>query len=151
MSKQGLKAILLEVVTAVSQRNGARNLIRFWAILGKSHQILQQVCPETTIKLPLGQKFHWKPNQKSKNLYNREVKHHVYGKRECVPRDHVSSFTCRLLFIISTHKLVVSRSFSFIRIVLSCFYLLISYFEKFSTWICRLPFAVHVMLKLSNS
>ena len=36
-----------------------------------------------------------------------------------------------------------------IRIVLSCFYLLIFYFEKFSTWIWRLPFAVYVMLKLS--
>ena len=30
------------------------------------------------------------------------------------------------------------------------FYLLISYFEKFSIWICRLPFAVYVKLKLSN-
>ena len=32
---------------------------------------------------------------------------------------------------------------------LSCFYLLIFYFEKFSTWVWRLPFAVYVMLKLS--
>ena len=32
---------------------------------------------------------------------------------------------------------------------MSCFYLLIFYFEKFSTWIWRLPFAVYVMLKLS--
>ena len=30
--------------------------------------------------------------------------------------------TCRLLFIISTHKLVVSRNFVSIRVVLSCFY-----------------------------
>ena len=80
---------------------------------------------------------------------NREVKHHVYVKREFVPRDQVSPFTCRLLFIISTHKLVVSRNFLSIRIVLSCFYLLIFYFEKFSTWIWRLPFAVYVKLKLS--
>ena len=36
------------------------------------------------------------------------------------------------------------------RIVLSYFYLLIFYFEKFWTWIWRLPFAVYVMLKLSN-
>ena len=63
----------------------------------------------------------------------REVKHHVYanGKREFVPRDQVSPF-CRLLFIIYTHKLVVSRNFLSIRVsVLSCFYLLIFYFEKF--------------------
>ena len=33
------------------------------------------------------------------------------------------------------------------QIVLSCFYLFIFYFEKFSTWICRLPFAVYVKLK----
>ena len=37
-----------------------------------------------------------------------------------------------------------------IRIVLSRFYLLIFYFEKFSTWIWRLPFAAYVNLKLSN-
>ena len=48
-------------------------------------------------------------------------------------------FTCCLLFIILTHKLAVSRNFSSIRIVLSCF-LLIFYFEKFSTWIWRLPY-----------
>ena len=48
-------------------------------------------------------------------------------------------FTCCLLFIILTHNLVVSRNFSSIRIVLSCF-LLIFYFEKLSTWIWRLPY-----------
>ena len=37
-----------------------------------------------------------------------------------------------------------------IRIFLSFFYLLTFDFEKFSTWIWRLPFAVHVKLKLSN-
>ena len=37
-----------------------------------------------------------------------------------------------------------------IRIVLSCFYLLITHFETFSTWISRLPFAVlNAMLNLS--
>ena len=39
-------------------------------------------------------------------------------------------FTCRLLFIISTRKLVVSRNFLSIRIVLSCFYVLISDFFR---------------------
>ena len=36
-----------------------------------------------------------------------------------------------------------------IRIVLSCFYLFISHFENFSTWISRLPFAVNGMLNVS--
>ena len=42
--------------------------------------------------------------------------------------------TCRLLFIISTHKFVVSRNFLSIRIVWSSFYLLISgcYYGKVS-------------------
>ena len=72
------------------------------------------------------------------------------AKREFVPRDQVSRFTCRLLFIISTHKLVVYYAiFLSTRIVVSWFYLLIFYFEKFSTWIWRLPFAVYVKLNLS--
>ena len=36
------------------------------------------------------------------------------------------------------------------RIVLDCFYLLIFYFEKFSTAVCRLPCAVNVNLNLSK-
>ena len=36
-----------------------------------------------------------------------------------------------------------------IRIVLDCFYLLIFYSEKFSTDVCRLPYAVNVNLNLS--
>ena len=35
------------------------------------------------------------------------------------------------------------------RIALDCFYLLIFYFEKFSTDVCRLPCAVNVNLNLS--
>ena len=35
------------------------------------------------------------------------------------------------------------------RIVLDCFYLLIFYPEKFSTDVCRLPYAVNVNLNLS--
>ena len=68
------------------------------------------------------------------------------GKRKFVPS---FPFTWRLLFVISTHKLVVWRSFLSKRIALSCFCLLIFYFEKFSTWICRFPFAVYVKLNLS--
>ena len=37
-----------------------------------------------------------------------------------------------------------------IGIVRDCFYLLIFYSEKFSTWVWRLPFAVNVNLNLSN-
>ena len=66
---------------------------------------------------------------------NREIKHHVYVERQ--PRICTTwpsfLFTCRLLFIISTPKLVVSLDFSSIRIVLSCSYRLIFYFENFST------------------
>ena len=36
------------------------------------------------------------------------------------------------------------------RIVLDCFYMLILYSEKFSTDVCRLPYAVNVNLNLSN-
>ena len=73
-----------------------------------------------------------------------EVKHHVYVKGKVtriVSSDQVSPFTCRLRFIISTHKLAVSHNFLPIRTVLSCFYQLIFYFEKFTTWIWRFPFA----------
>ena len=37
------------------------------------------------------------------------------------------------------------------RIVLDCFYLLIFYSEKFSTDVCRLPYAVNVNLNLSTN
>ena len=83
---------------------------------------------------------------------NRDVKHHVYVKRQtwiCTTWPSFP-FTCRWLFFFSTHKLVVSSNFLSIRIVLSCFYLFIFYVEKFSTWIWRLPFAVYVKLKFSN-
>ena len=80
-----------------------------------------------------------------------EVKHHVYVKRQtriCTTWPSFA-FSCRLLFIISTDKFVVSRNFLSTRIVLSCFYLLIFYFEKFSTWLWRLPFAVYVKPNLT--
>ena len=38
-----------------------------------------------------------------------------------------------------------------IGIVLDCFYLLIFYSEKFSTHVCRLPYAANVNLNLSNA
>ena len=98
----------------------------------------------------------WADSQKRKMIHwpcrpvYREVKHQVYGNRQTRMCNTWLSFpfTYRLLFIISTHKLVASRNFLSITIVLSCFYLLIFYFEKFSTWIWRLPFTVYVKLKL---
>ena len=85
-------------------------------------------------------------------LLKTEVKHQVYVKRQTQIRTTWPTFlfTCRLLFIISTPKLVVSRNFLFIRIAFELFYLLFFYFEKFSTRTGRFPFAVYVKLKLSN-
>ena len=57
-----------------------------------------------------------------------------------------------LLFIISTPKVVVPSNFVYIRIVWAVFICsFFFYFDKFSNWIWRLPFAVHVKLKLSNA
>ena len=79
------------------------------------------------------------------------VKHRVDVKRQtwiCTTWPSFP-FSCRLLFIISAPKFAVSRNFLSIRIVLSWFYLLIFYFEKFSTWLCRLQYAVYVKLNLT--
>ena len=65
------------------------------------------------------------------HFVNRGVVHHVY-----VNLYHVTKFPLHMsfLFFISILQLVASRNiFSRIRIVLRCFYLLIFYFEKFST------------------
>ena len=81
----------------------------------------------------------------------REVKRHVYVKRQTRMCTTWLSFlfTCRLLFIISTLKLVVSRTFFIhIRIVFCCFHLIIFYFETFSTWIW---YSRHVREKHSSN
>ena len=58
-----------------------------------------------------------------------------------------SSFTVYCFYTkISSFMPVLS-----IRIVLDCFYLLIFYSEKFSTHICRLPYATNVNLNLSSN
>ena len=80
---------------------------------------------------------------------NREVKRHVYVKREFVPRDQVSSFTCLLLFIISTHKLVVFKGFFFLHknhfeVFLSAQFFI---WEILNLNFWRLLFAVYVRLK----
>ena len=93
----------------------------------------------------------WRRWRDVKTTYReiREVNHHVYVKRQTQICTSWPSFPHYLSFI-STHKSVVSPQFLSIRTVSSCFYLLIFYFEKFSTWIWRLPFAVYVKLKLST-
>ena len=71
------------------------------------------------------------------------------GKREFVPRDQVFplfSVYCLLLL----HKISSFTPALSIRIALDCFYLLIFFSEKFSTDVCRLPYAVNVNLNLSN-
>ena len=83
--------------------------------------------------------------RESRQRVIREAKRHVYVKRQtriCTTWPSFS-FTCRLLFNtqISSCTLLLS-----IRIVLNCVYLLIFYFEKFSTWIWQLPYAVNVTL-----
>ena len=83
------------------------------------------------------------------NVINRERSNFTFtsnGRREFVPRDQVS----HLLVIYCSLFLHISCNFLSTRILLSSFYLLIFYFEKFSNWICCLPFAVYVELKLSN-
>ena len=53
--------------------------------------------------------------------------------------------------IVSRHKKVVKfMSVLTIGIVRDCFYLLIFYSEKFSTWVWRLPVVVNLNLNLSN-
>ena len=65
-------------------------------------------------------------------------------KHKFVPCDQVSPLiNCCLLFIISTHKLIVSCNFMSKRIALNHFFLLIFYFEKFSPWIWRLLWSLN--------
>ena len=83
--------------------------------------------------------------------WSREWKHSIErvsftftskGKREFVPRDQVSPSLAVLCPLFSSFT-----QFFIHKIGLSCFYLFIFYFEKFSTWIWHLPFAVYVRLK----
>ena len=77
-------------------------------------------------------------------LFIREVKHHVYVKQQtqiCTTWPSFS-FTCRLLFIISTHELVVSRNFLIHK---NCFELfLYAHFLFWEILNLHLTFAVYV-------
>ena len=89
----------------------------------------------------------WLRRERGREGFIKEIEIHVYAKP--VPRDQV------FLLIVVHCLLLLHKKSSFtpvlsIRIVLGCFYLLIFYFEKFSTWICgRFAFAVNVTLNLS--
>ena len=65
---------------------------------------------------------------------------------------HVNKLPFYLSFTVyhfSYTQIGTFASILFIRIGLSCFYLLISHFKNFSTWISRLVFVVKAMLNLS--
>ena len=65
---------------------------------------------------------------------------------------HVTKFSPYFSFTVDCFYTKI-RSFMLVlstRIVLDFFYLLIFYSEKFSTDVCRLPYAVNVNLNLSN-
>ena len=80
---------------------------------------------------------------------NREVKHHVCVNWQTRIFTTWPNFpvTCRLLFITSTHKLVVSRNF----LHKNCFELFLSaHFLFWENLNLTLTFAVYQKLKLSN-
>ena len=64
---------------------------------------------------------------------------------------HVTKFSPYFSFTVYCFYTKISslRPVLSTRIVLDCFYLLIFYSEKFSTDVCRLPYAVNVNLNLS--
>ena len=72
------------------------------------------------------------------------------GRRDFVPRDQVFPLFSLTVYCFYTKISSFMPALS-IRIALDCFYLLIFYSEKFSTDVCRLPYAVNVNLNLSIS
>ena len=88
--------------------------------------------------------FHFE--RMARNRGNRVISRHLYGKRQTWIFTTWPSFllTCALLFISSFYPKISSLT-----LVLDCFYHLIFYLQKFSTWIWCLPFAVNITLNLS--
>ena len=81
----------------------------------------------------------------------REIKIHVYPKRQtwlCTTWPSFSPYFPFTVYCFYTKISSFMPALS-IRIALDCFYLLIFYSEKFSTDVCRLPYAVNVNLNLS--
>ena len=83
---------------------------------------------------------------------NREIKIHVYAKRKTWICTIWPSFPPHFPFTLYCFYTKISSFMPVLTtgIVRDCFYLLIFYSEKFSTWVWRLPFAVNVNLNLSN-
>ena len=85
-------------------------------------------------------------------MYNREIKIHVLRQTADVNLYHVTKFSTYSPFSLYCFYTKISSFMPDITIgiVWDCFYLLIFYSEKFSTWVWRLQFAVNVNLNLSN-
>ena len=77
---------------------------------------------------------------------NREIKIHVYSKRQTWICTAWQSFSLNCLLLLLKNFIPVL----YLRIVLDSFYLLVFCSEKFSTWISLLPFAVNANLNLAN-
>ena len=114
-----------------------------WTCWPSPDKCLNHAVPLRWGEIKISVEAFWKCVNRAKRL---SITFRSDGKREFVPRDQVSPllvvYYCSLfLGIISNQgpniNLVVSRNFLSIRIVLSCFYLLIFYFEKFLTSISR--------------
>ena len=81
----------------------------------------------------------------------REIKIHVYPERQtwiCTTWPKFSPYFPFTVYCFYSKISSFMPALS-IRIALDCFYLLIFYSEKFSTDVCRLPYAVNVNLNLS--
>ena len=90
----------------------------------------------------------WYPELPSNN---RQIKIHVYAKLQtwiCTTWPSFSPYFPFTVYCFYTKISSFMPALS-IRIALDCFYLLIFYSEKFSTDVCRLPYAVNVNLNLS--
>ena len=70
-------------------------------------------------------------------------------KREFVPREQAFPLTV-VNYLLLQLKISIFTPVLYMRIVLESFYLLLFYSEKFSTWICHLPFGVNANLNPSN-
>ena len=112
-----------------------------WTCWPSPDKCLNHAVPLRWGEIKISVEAFWKCVNRAKRL---SITFRSDGKREFVPHDQVSPllvvYYCSLfLGIISNQgpniNLVVSRNFLSIRILLSCFYLLIFYFEKFLTWI----------------
>ena len=103
-------------------------------------------CTQTLFPLSFWQKAspeRGEKEQKEKKQTNKNNRFRVCATWPSFP------FTCLQVLFTSTKKIRRLVLFSSLRIVFDCVYLLIFYFEKFSTWVYVLLFAVNFTLNLS--